>query len=243
MISERRLAKSYGSFWRVAAPTMELFVRRCNLDWYEREFKPIASPLAPARRATINLLAFEIFHASAEKTSGAPADPSLPQRAWINVQPLFEGAEAYETALLAARLEPWMITGAERAEAVELARRMWLYFLQSGNRLFRTKPVFPGCGILMTCRGDVLIEPSTIVEMKDGDRPFRSYVFRQLALYAALLFNATGSLPEELRVLNSRTGVSVAMSTEDFSRQVAGQSASNFLYEIIRMLSEVTVSQ
>lgn len=232
MISETRMARSYSSFWRSAAPTMELFVKRCNLDLYERIFDPIVSSVDPDRRAIVNQFAFEMFSliclggVTFAGLASALADKEILVAA---------------SSILAAPADS--LNEIEVLEARELARRMWLHFHHPRPTSITVKPAFKGCGLVMSCVGDVLASPDTIVEMKDGDRPFRSYEFRQLSIYAALFYNQEGVVPGRLQVLNSRRGTAVTIATEDFAQQIAGQAASTYLYGIIRLMSESTISQ
>lgn len=207
-------------------------MKRCNADIYARNFEPLASNVDPSRRAVVNLLAFELFDEvcrsgqNLTNLAGALSDSDVVNRSIVKL-PLTLG----------------VMTQEELSESGEIARRMWLHFHHPRPIDIVVKPFFHGCGLVTSCFGDVIISPSIIVEMKDGDRPYRSYEFRQLSVYAALYYNRLGSLPSHLQVLNSRRGTFVSIEIEDFARQVAGQSASNYLYGIIRMMSESTVSQ
>lgn len=232
MISEIRIARGYASFWRTAAPTMELFVKRCNADIYSRNFEPLASIVDPSRRSVVNLLAFELFE---EVCRGG--------HNLTNLAHALSDADVINGAIAKLSVATGALTQEEIRESRELARRMWLHFHHPRSIDIVVKPFFHGCGLVTSCFGDVIICPSVIVEMKDGDRPYRSYEFRQLSVYAALFYNRSGNLPSHLQVLNSRRGTFVSIEIEDFARQVAGQSASNYLYGIIRMMSESTVSQ
>jgi hypothetical protein len=200
MISETRIARSYSSFWCSAAPTMELFVKRCNLDLCERVFDPMDSPVQPERRAIVNQFAFEMF--------------SLICLGGVTYGNLVSAIAAPEVLVAAAgtlAAPADTLSGAEVLEARELARRMWLHFHHPRPTSITVKPAFKGCGLVTSCAGDVLASPDTIVEMKDGDRPFRSYEFRQLSIYAALFYNQEGMVPGRLQVLNSRRGTAVTI--------------------------------
>jgi hypothetical protein len=104
-------------------------------------------------------------------------------------------------------------------------------------------PRFEGCGIINACFGDAISDIGHIIELKDGDRPFRSYEFRQISLYAALHLNSTGQLPPELAVINSRRGVSVELPIDILAGEIAGQSGYEYLREVIRVISDVTISR
>lgn len=231
MISETRLARGYASFWRGVAPTMELFVKRCNLDIYERNFEPLQSSVSADRRAIVNQFAFEMFGL-------VPNDASAG-----NIRKLIAADDVQIAAGAMLDVKPDEIDGDEVVEARELAFRMWSHFHIPRPTLIAIKPLYRGCGIVVSCIGDVQTQSGCIVEMKDGDRPFRSYEFRQLSIYAALYYNERGVSPEQLQVVNSRRGTAVTVSTEAFAREVAGQSAADYLYGIVRMISENSTSQ
>lgn len=232
MISETRLARGYASFWRGVAPTMELFVKRCNQDLYDRHFEPINSTVDPDRRAIVNLFAFELFCLVAASNVAAG-----------NLTTVLSGNELLTSAASELNVEADELGQQELAEARELARRMWFYFHIPSHSEITVKPIFQGCGIVLSCVGDALVRPGIIVEMKDGDRAYRSYEFRQISIYAALYYNQNHVIPDRLEVLNSRRGTVISVAMEDFSREVAGHSASTYLYNIIRMMSDSTSSQ
>lgn len=226
MISETRFAKSYNSLWRSIAPTMELFVRKCNLRLYERNWPELVSVSEPGGRAHVNRTAFELFCRAYEHAH----DPALA------FEFMHDPANIAAAELAVSGVE--IMINPEKSEVFELARRMWLHFYRSPGPL-TLNPVFPGCGIINTCAGDVIRQPSHIVEFKDGDRAFRSYEFRQLSIYAALSLNGTDRMPTSLEVLNSRRGISVSVNIDQFADEVAGQSGVEYLREIIRVISDV----
>lgn len=210
---------------------MEMFVKRCNLDLYDRIFEPLQSSVNAERRAIVNQFAFEMFGL-------APNDTAL-----INVRDLLASDGLRASAAATLSVPPDELKGSEVIEARELAWRMWSHFHIPQPTEIIFKPLYHGCGIVISCLGDVYDNSGTIVEMKDGDRPFRSYEFRQISVYAALYYNQHGTIPRRLQVVNSRRGTAITIDTEDFSREVAGQSAYTYLYGIIRMVSESTTSQ
>ena len=66
MIDAATFSTSYNAFWRAFAPTCELFVRRLNLDGYERFEPPMAASKTVGRRALIAEYAFSLFVALIE---------------------------------------------------------------------------------------------------------------------------------------------------------------------------------
>lgn len=231
VISETRFAKRYNSLWRSLAPTMELFIRKCNLTLYSRNWKEIGSASPAGSRALVNRTAFELFCAGydATKTLTTYLD-------FINSDDNVSSAEVAVAGIN-------VLDSIERTDVYEIARRIWLHFSHSGKPELLLRPQFKGCGIINTCAGDIFKPPSRIVELKDGDRPFRSYEFRQLSVYAALYLNETGIVPSSIEVVNSRRGVYVAISLERFADEVAGQSAVDYLREVIRVITDESGSR
>lgn len=136
-----------------------------------------------------------------------------------------------------------VLSASDLSEAATLAKRMCFHLFQLRRDTVMLKPRYEGCGIINACFGDAISENENIIELKDGDRPFRSYEFRQITVYGALHLNSTGRLPPGFTVINSRRGVSVDISTDTLAGEVAGQSGYDYLREVIRVISDVTISR
>jgi hypothetical protein len=231
MISELRFAKAYNSLWRSLAPTMELFVRKSNLRLYKRNWAELPSQSAAGARSLINQVAFRaLLHAAAVSDSFDGKISFIEDRTNI---------EAAERGLTGARF----LSADDLNESFELARRMCIYLFRLRQDRITLNPRFEGCGIINACFGDAISDIGHIIELKDGDRPFRSYEFRQISIYAALHLNSTGQLPPAIAVINSRRGVSVDLSIDSLAGEIAGQSGYDYLREVIRIISDVTISR
>ena len=231
MISELRFAKAYNSLWRNLAPTMELFVRKSNLRLYERNWVELPSQSAPGARSLINRVAFRtLLDAAAAGTSFASKIRFIEDRANI---------VAAEEALTGVRF----LSATDLNESFELAKRMCTHLFRLRQDRITLNPRFEGCGIINACFGDAISDIGHIIELKDGDRPFRSYEFRQISIYAALHLNSTGQLPPAITVINSRRGVSVELPIDTLAGEIAGQSGYDYLREVIRVISDVTISR
>ncbi|MCC8957682.1 hypothetical protein H8B02_30910 [Bradyrhizobium sp. Pear77] len=230
MISELRFAKAYNSLWRSLAPTMELFVRKANQRLYERHWPQLASNAAPGTRALINQVAFRSV------VNAVAADISYERR--IRFVEDRNNLAATEESLTGQRF----LSATDLDESSALAKRMCthLFRLRQDHVVFN--PRYEGCGIINACFGDAISDNEHIIELKDGDRPFRSYEFRQVTIYGALHLNSTGRLPRALAVINSRRGVSVELPIDAMAAEVAGQSGYDYLREVIRVISDVTIS-
>lgn len=231
MISELRFAKAYNSLWRSIAPTMELFVRKANLRLYQRNSAELVSNTSPGSRSLINQVAFSSL------VDAVAADTSYEQR--VRFVEHRDNLAAAEENLTGARL----LSSAELDESSALAKRMCFQLFRQRQDRVILNPRYDGCGIINACFGDALSDRGHIIELKDGDRPFRSYEFRQITIYGALHLNSTGRLPPVFEVINSRRGISVEMTIDTFAAEVAGQSGYDYLREVIRIISDVTISR
>lgn len=231
MISELRFARAYNSLWRSLAPTMELFVRKANLRLYVRNWAELPSQSVPGARSLINQVAFRAL------SDAAAACASFTAR--IRFIEDRTNIEAAEQALTGVRF----LSATDLNESSELAKRMCSHLFRFRQDRIALNPRFEGCGIINACFGDAISDIGHIIELKDGDRPFRSYEFRQISIYGALHLNSTGQLPPAIAVINSRRGVSVELPIDTLAGEVAGQSGYDYLRELIRVISDVTISR
>jgi hypothetical protein len=230
VISETRFIKSYNSLWRNLAPTMELFVRKANLHLYNRNWLELPSTSAPEARSLINQVAFQSLIQAVTECASYDARVGY-----------IEDVE--NTAAVARRFSSErLLNELELRESSVLAKRMCAHLFHLRRDHVRLNPRFEGCGLINACYGDAISDGDQIIEFKDGDRPFRSYEFRQMTIYGALHLNSTGRLPPSFVVINSRRGVSVEMSTDQLAEEVAGQSGYDYLREVVRVISDVTIS-
>lgn len=105
-----------------------------------------------------------------------------------------------------------------------------------------TEPEFPGCGIIDSCKGD-LISSSVLFEVKAGDRLFRSIDVRQLILYSALNFVSKQFTIKGLGLFNPRVGVSATMPVDDLCFEISGKQSVELFSEIAAAVSSGEVSR
>lgn len=232
MISETSFASNYASVWRSLAPTMEDFVRRWNLDGYERYWAPFQSTTKAERRGVLNEAAFRLFVERFNKPKPISVDTLKKlARKKINeaqalINPLVHG-KAFRAA------------GNDIEDVVSIANRLIVY---CQGKVVSTCPAFDGCGLLACCEGDILVDGNVLVEVKAGERPFRSVDYRQLAIYTALRFAAGHGYFERLVLLNPRTGLSVDVRFETFVSEIGGQNPIQFCQSLIDSMAENLVS-
>lgn len=229
MISETRFARSYSSVWRSLTPTLELFIRKANLSLIETDFPALTSSSDPTKRGTINQIAFK---------SVEIAYKNHPEK----IFEIVKSAEHTRSAELSVSFNN-DLNNSDISEASEIAYRMSRSLFRPENHGIILSPRFPGCGYINTCYGDAITPNLTLIELKDGDRAFRSYEFRQLIVYAALHMNSTKQIIDAVQVINSRRGVSLIINFSEFAYEVSGLSSFDLLTELIRTVSDISIYQ
>ena len=233
MISELSFARSYTSVWRNLTPKSEFFVRRINLELYDRWEPPLQSTVRADRRALINETAFCMF-CSKQTASGGQPSRQLP--------------DAFEKALSRVRggrsskkREVAALTSAERDEIEELLQRMSRFFANRVGDL-TLEPTFPGSGLIGEATGDVIAD-DCLYEIKAGDRGFRSIDLRQVIVYLALNQASHSHSMQWIGLFNPRRGVSFVCSCNELAEQVSGLTMRELLNGVIDASTELTVSQ
>jgi hypothetical protein len=231
-------ARDHASIWRSLTPTAEIFVRRLNADLYEREYAPLKSAVEPDRRALVNEIAFRLFSmAITEKWQGRSVADQAIEQARNDVQ------RASEKFYGAASAQTMGLNKSETEEVLNLFERLRRFFTRASERQgIELSPRFVGCGILDTCAGDIYF-PTTLFEVKAGDRSFRSIDVRQLLIYAALNKASGARELTQIGLFNPRTGVSFVAGLDDLCLDISGRPSGDLLTEIIRMVSSGDVSR
>jgi len=229
VITEKQFALGYSGFWSGLLPMLERHIREVNLQ-VQRFAPPFASRTAPSAHGLINELAFRVFVASARSRT-APAELT-PDALAASI----DGATSHIRHMRQLSRTPIADpTSPQLLEATALAERHLLFFER--ERTLTMLPVFPGCGWVMECAGDVL-SGSTLFEVKAGQRGFRSLDVRQTLVYCALNFAAKTYDISTVCLVNPRTGLFAEESLEDLCRAVSGASAVETLAAIVEYCSE-----
>jgi len=239
VISEVAFCHRYSSFWRVAAPTTDLLVRRINSGFYQRDFAPMESDTDPASRAILNEVAFTLF-----------CRDILAKHRWLRRD--LSSAEITE-AITAVIVAGARAEGAGSGGQIDLTREEVADVREQHMRLVQTfvpyaargelliTPAFAGCGIVDSCKGDVLVA-DVLYEIKAGDRLFRSADVRQLLTYAAL--NHVRKLYEinSVALFNPRVGVRCEFELSELCFEASGKDAVALLSQIAEALSSGEMS-
>jgi hypothetical protein len=238
MIDATTFSASYHALWKMYAPTCELFVRRLNMDGYERFDLPLVSSTASSRRALTAEYAFALFKYSLDwgtEPSLKSKRHSMHEMAWGEATRRLGAFGGRGTEIEAD------LAGDELTEAVHLARRLWKYF---DERKMKTvlHPIFSGCGFISASEGDIL-SGTTIFEVKTVDRTFRGHDIRQLMTYAALNFASKQFSIDRIGLFNPRRGVFCDLDLNETSLEISGRPASELLWLITSAVSSGDLSR
>jgi hypothetical protein len=241
VISVSAFCKMHSSFWKGVAPTTDIFVRRLNLGHYEREFPEMIIPTQPLRRGFVNEVAFAVFCQSVRRGRGWPpgalSKAELDQ-AVTSVHALTARKEVHGEVKQADDLGPEELLDIEE----QRDRLMRFLFLNRSVDRLVVEPVFPGCGIIDTSKGD-LIASNVLYEVKAGDRLFRSIDVRQLIMYSMLNHISKSFRIERLGLFNPRIGISATIPIDDLCFEISGKNSAELFAEITAVVSSGEVSR
>jgi hypothetical protein len=234
LISETKFSRYSSSTWRSLAPTMEIFVRKINLELYDREFPSLTSNVDPSRRGFINEVAFQFF---AETRAIPSITEEAEERAISRARKLIVRIEESRPSDISP------LNFEEMKDAKEQLRRLRIFFQnRAKGAALEISPAFAGCGIIDACEGDVYFE-DTLFEIKAGDRNFRSIDLRQILTYAALNYSQSKRKIDFVGLFNPRIGISFSVGLDELCLEVSGRPASHTLSEIIRVVSSGEISR
>ena len=236
MISETQFAGSYSSVWRELLPNSEAVITTLNKT-LRSIGKSARNFSRPNRRAFLNEIGFQLF-LSAPNFSGS----------------YITGSHLLEPAVGSARIQQARYT-AEQAGNIPFPDTIEQFEVESIYRsllAFRglmpitfdivPRPAFVGCGLLDSCSGDFLLG-NTLVEVKSGDRNFRSVDVRQVLTYCALNYARPEYNIESVSCVNPRRGIYFITEIETLCLQLAAKSSNELLSELIYFVSSGDVSR
>lgn len=238
MITEVTFARDFVSFWRLATPTMDGFVRRLNRGLYERDFLPMSSKVSPNRRAFVNEVAFHTFCKLVGARRLGQISIDLDRLVHESAGPLtgqMNGEKNVDNEL--------GLSAEEVGDIREQVQRLQIRLTRYGRLVdIQCKPSFPGCGMVDRCEGDILVG-AALIEIKAGDRPFRSVDLRQVLTYLVLNHAGRVRLLETVGLVNPRTGTSFEIGVEEFCFEVGGRHSSELFEFIAYAMSSGDVSR
>jgi hypothetical protein len=240
VISGSTFCRLYSSLWRELAPTTDLFVRRINLGQYQRDFAEIKLLTAANRRGFINEIAFELFCQSIRTRERWPSRGPLPDEVAAAVSIVQSSALRRDIGR-----EGEVISEPSADELLDISQqhdRLMQVFTISYSGTIVPEPIFPGCGIIDTCIGDLLVA-STLFEVKAGDRLFRSVDVRQLVTYATLNYLSHRYEIVRVGLVNPRVGIRIEIDLDELCFEISGKKSVELLTEISLTLASGEVSR
>lgn len=235
MIGATRFAGAYGSFWRDVTPTIDLFVRKINIELYERVEAPCDYLVDPNRSALVAETAFALF----DEHSRAEGDRAR----------FFERFAARATTEARRRLGRLNaenigddLNPDELNATLELFRRLSSFFIDVHGRELVVRPDFPGCGFVDRSEGDV-IYGDALFEVKVVDRNYRSVDIKQLITYAALNHKSRSYHFRDIGIFNPRRGTEFRMDLDDVCMEASGTSSIELLEMIVYSIASGEVSR
>ncbi|MFY0626167.1 MAG: hypothetical protein JXR07_07730 [Reichenbachiella sp.] len=240
MISELFFIKTYNSFWNQLLNSAEDYIKSINAAGLEEVSEVIRDDDQPSRRILVNNVATRIFQLGIEKN----ILPSL--LVSDNKIDLELVSEEQKERLLNLRFGSKLsstLKSVEKGILLKMADGLFSHYFDKGN--LQLNPRFNGCGMLFPSNGD-LIYDRTLVEIKAGERNFKSIDLRQLYTYMAVSYADTKTIYDKIELFNPRNGVVWTEEVDEVSNSISGYSTIELLDEIIKFLingMEVEVKQ
>jgi hypothetical protein len=238
MISEVEFATNYTSVWRLLTPNSESVIKRINQSVLTLSRRGTVWS-RPERRAFINEIAFHMFALSLSGVDGAATRYSelMP----LAIAEARRKQELYADSRSLDIAEPSLL---EMTEAYMLYRRLrsFRFRVYPPGGPIHLAPEFKGCGILDKCEADLIVG-DLLIEVKAGDRNFRSTDLRQLLTYCALNYVENGYQIRRIALLNPRRAIYFTTELETLCLQLAAKSPSELLSDIVYFLSSGDLSR
>lgn len=241
MMSDRTFARRFSSYWRSLLPMGDYLIRRVNLE-PTRYASAIVGRSAPERRALVNEAGFLLAELCAK--NGA-VEGRIRSYEYLDLLREVESRAVEKIAPLERRkagdiaaLDPL-----EASEASEMAISIIKFIQLSGSADdFEFSPIFYGCGMVSDCAGDLRVG-AALCELKAGDRGFRSQDLRQIFVCLCLNYAKTTHSIDKLSVVNPRRGVKFQVDVDALCRAASGRAFFDVAGDLIKFMSEVSVSR
>lgn len=223
MISERKFAISYTSFWRSVTPSADNFVRHLNLA-ARRYVPPHYGGARASLHGIVNETAVRLAKESWRRRGGRTTfDRIAGDRLWGEVA---EWLGDYYFG-------PSKMSDSAWHDVMSLADSIIIFLENNSFASAEFDPKFRGCGLISECSGDVLAD-DVLIEIKAGGRSFRAIDLRQLFVYFALARQAGDMRIRRLCLLNPRWGVAWVGSAEEAAIGCGASSAADLSEDVIR---------
>jgi len=233
LIDAVKFSTAFTAFWNMATPTCEHFVRKLNLNLYEREDIEMSQSSTPDR-AYIAEFGFALF--IERRWPSVSGSTKLEQEAIARKE-----ARKRIKPLRGKSGTPESLSVEQVAEGTEIAQRLDTFFASRGSKM-TPRPIFPGCGLIDHAEADVLCE-HTLYEVKTVERGFRSNDIRQLITYCALNSLARKHEVERIGLFNPRRGISFELDLDLLTREISGKTANDLFEDIHQAISSGGISR
>lgn len=234
MISEKKFSEQFLGFWNQCLPFLTpQVVAELNIGGTAMldSRGVVVKPLVRTEESTNNDLvadtAFGIFAAAHQQdksvdsiTSNSALLKKISQSAFERIRNL-RGRETKKKLKPLSRL----------VDAIEIAVRLYDFFVNKGSGKLIVQPRFKGCGILDSCYGDLYMEKN-LYEVKCVERNLRSIDIRQVFTYCALNYQSQQIVIDEVCIVNPRRGITFRFNVETLAQQVSGKNSAQLFHQI-----------
>lgn len=227
MISEVTFAKLYTSFWNSLLINSKNYVRLVNGALIEDIHKPISS-YSSQYNAYINILSFELYELSLDKGNMLFTQSEIESACKYSFDKVSSFTSFYKSVQ--------MPNFSEIKNEVNFILKSLTEQYKNKSPIIR-KPL-DGIGILNLSEID-LMYASTLVEIKSGDRKFKSLDFRQVIIY--LTQNHYSSMPvsiDRVELFNPRMGILFNTDIESMIYELTVLSPNEVYEEVKNYLCE-----
>ncbi|MDV7650479.1 hypothetical protein R4716_07210 [Acinetobacter baumannii] len=227
MISEVTFSKLYTSFWNSLLINSKNYVRLVNGALIEDIHKPISS-YSSQYNAYINILSFELYEQSLDKGSLVFTQEEIESACKFS----FDKVSSFTSFYKNAQVPPYSEIKSEVSFILESLTSQY----QNKAPIIRTP--LEGIGILNPSEVDLMYS-STLVEIKSGDRKFKTLDFRQVITY--LTQNHYSSSPvtiDRIELFNPRMGILFNTDIESMIYELTALTPNEVYEEVKNYLCE-----
>lgn len=227
MISEKAFAAKYTSFWNEILPRGDAFMKMLNLSC-DRFNVPIDSKLKVDRnkKAFINELSFRMFKHNISHPTTPTSREELIEKTKIYISKLSDREDFRKITVYPEEVK----------EAENLSQALSRYFGKDEIKKLEFWPRFKGCGIINSCKGDILLS-NKLIEVKAGDRTFRLVDLRQVITYLSLNYSSKERSIDELALVNPRTGLHFTRPVSNIVKICTGRNPVDVFSDIIEFMT------
>lgn len=235
MISELLFCRYFTSFWTELLPGGDHYIKLINSGLKERYCPPLDFSEDPEKRSLINVMANELFSRIMNENLEKDVLLSLNESSKL-LREIQNKSISFLSPALTNPSSHEPINETEVKVIIGICKNMISRFSENKNLVL--SPKFPGCGLVENCEGDI-IEETTLIEIKAGDRNFSILDIRQLLVYGALNYISYSPYKiEKFGLFNPRRGIQWSENIDVISNSLSGTTIGDLYTEIINYLSQ-----